>query len=203
MLQFNKIFFPDNQTYLSIVWPANMLIVGLASIGIFKDRSKLESWFKNILFAITAFIPFVFETVAQQPPLMYGMLIVYVLYYVLLLVETLRQISNPEEVTLSVLFGSFCGYLLLVLVALFSFLLVEYHCPKSFHGLTGGHVGEVYSQMSYFSFVAMTTIGFGDIYPESDSARLLTAFFAVLGQFYMVGLVGILISRFTGSPAKK
>jgi hypothetical protein len=57
--------------------------------------------------------------------------------------------------------------------------------------------------MSYFSFVAMTTIGFGDIYPESDSARLLTAFFAVLGQFYMVGLVGILISRFTGSPAKK
>jgi hypothetical protein len=51
--------------------------------------------------------------------------------------------------------------------------------------------------MAYFSFVTLTSIGFGDIYPITDMSRLTTAFFGMIGQFYMVAVVGIVISKFS------
>ena len=103
-----------------------------------------------------------------------------------------------KEVRLNVVIGSFCGYLLLSMIALFSFLLVEIMVPNGFYGLGDG-ISEQYTQLSYFSFVTLTSIGFGDIYPLHDSSRLTVAFFGMLGQFYMVAVVGIIISKFTSN----
>jgi len=50
---------------------------------------------------------------------------------------------------------------------------------------------------AYFSFITLTSIGFGDMYPITDMTRLVTAFFGMVGQFYMVAVVGIIISKFT------
>jgi hypothetical protein len=44
---------------------------------------------------------------------------------------------------------------------------------------------------------SIATVGYGDILPISPEARLITMFFTIAGQFYMVALVGIIISRFT------
>jgi len=44
-----------------------------------------------------------------------------------------------------------------------------------------------------------TSIGFGDITPNSHVTKLLTSFLGVTGQFYSVVLVGILITKFTSS----
>jgi hypothetical protein len=48
--------------------------------------------------------------------------------------------------------------------------------------------------MRYFSFVTLTTMGYGDIVPRSDIARSLVVLEAVAGQIYLVALVGRLIS---------
>ena len=45
--------------------------------------------------------------------------------------------------------------------------------------------------------VTLATVGYGDITLATETARLTTMFFAISGQFYMVALVGIIISRFT------
>lgn len=49
----------------------------------------------------------------------------------------------------------------------------------------------------YFSSITLTSIGFGDITPSSYHTKLITAFFGIAGQFYVVVLVGILISKFS------
>lgn len=45
--------------------------------------------------------------------------------------------------------------------------------------------------------VILSTVGFSEIAPLTDTARLVTMFFTISGQFYMIALVGIIISRFT------
>jgi len=50
------------------------------------------------------------------------------------------------------------------------------------------------SSALYFSFITITTLGYGDIVPESDAARLLAAFEAFAGQIYLA----ILIARLVG-----
>ena len=49
----------------------------------------------------------------------------------------------------------------------------------------------------YFSFVTLTTLGYGDIAPVSQFARLLAMLEAVLGQLFMVLLVARLVGVYT------
>ena len=54
-----------------------------------------------------------------------------------------------------------------------------------------------FSQLVYFSFVTMSTLGYGDIVPETPLARTLTWTQSVTGQFYLAVLVAFLVSEFS------
>jgi len=45
----------------------------------------------------------------------------------------------------------------------------------------------------YYSFVTMTTLGYGDIVPRSSSARMFAAIEALMGQLYLAVLVARLV----------
>jgi hypothetical protein len=64
------------------------------------------------------------------------------------------------------------------------------------HSEEGGR--NVFSEMYYFSFVTLTTLGYGDILPVSRLARSLATMEAIVGQLYLAvvvaSLVGIQIS---------
>jgi hypothetical protein len=48
-----------------------------------------------------------------------------------------------------------------------------------------------------------TTVGFGDISPGTYQARLVVALLGIVGQFYTVVLLGILISKFTSASGER
>lgn len=58
-------------------------------------------------------------------------------------------------------------------------------------------------ELAYFSFVTLTTLGYGDISPVTPFARALVNLEAIFGQFYIAilvaALVGIHISSRTAS----
>lgn len=55
-------------------------------------------------------------------------------------------------------------------------------------------------EMGYFSFVTLTTVGFGDITPRSQFARSLVVVEALLGQLYLVAVVAQLVGRIASAP---
>ena len=55
----------------------------------------------------------------------------------------------------------------------------------------------------YFSFVTLTTIGFGDIAPVSRVARMLAVMEAIAGMFYVAVLVARLVSIHSTSRPRK
>ena len=50
----------------------------------------------------------------------------------------------------------------------------------------------------YFTIVALSTIGFGDLAPTSESSRLFTAFYAIVG----VGIIGVAIHLVVSNASK-
>jgi hypothetical protein len=54
------------------------------------------------------------------------------------------------------------------------------------------------SQIVYFSFTAMTTTGFGDLTPATKVGRALTMVEMLLGQLYLVTVIGVLVGNFAG-----
>ena len=51
-----------------------------------------------------------------------------------------------------------------------------------------------FSEMIYFSFVTMSTLGYGDIHPRTPGARTLAWMQSVLGQFYLAVLVAWIVN---------
>jgi Na+/H+-dicarboxylate symporter len=55
----------------------------------------------------------------------------------------------------------------------------------------------------YFSFVTLTTMGYGDILPATRISRMLAATEAVIGQIYLAVLVARLVSLYAMRPTKQ
>ena len=112
---------------------------------------------------------------------------------------TFKQVATDTEITINRIMGAIAVYLLLGVLWAVAYTLVELIWPGSIRGfeVVGGAQWD--SEWLYFSFVTMTTLGYGDIAPVSAIARALAYMQAVFGQFYIAilvaGLVGAYISR--------
>ena len=107
----------------------------------------------------------------------------------------LNQITRHRSVTLQTVMGGVAAYALIgfVMAAVFhgSSLLFD----ETF--LTGV-VGE--GDYTYFSFITLTTVGYGDVTPASDLAKRLVVIEAFVGQVFLITLVARLVSLW-GAPA--
>jgi hypothetical protein len=92
--------------------------------------------------------------------------------------------------------AALCGYILIGVVFGHVYCLVELAVPQSFRGLEpGASDGQTHFLLSYFSFITLTTVGYGDITPSGDSARSLALVEGVAGQFYLAVLVAELVGK--------
>lgn len=117
------------------------------------------------------------------------------IFFLVILISLLQQFFNVSEVTLDVIIGSFCGYLLIGISSFFLYMIIDIIDPESFSGLSG-ELDEKVAQLFYFAFTTMTTIGFGDILPIKLTSQKLAVLTAAVGQFYIAVVVAILVSRY-------
>jgi hypothetical protein len=116
-----------------------------------------------------------------------------ILAFATVLVIARRLVRHPA-VTVQTITGALSIYLLLGIF--FAFIY-------GFIGTVGG--GAIFAQNArpnlvdflYFSFVTLTTLGYGDLTPVSNLTRMLAITEALLGQFYLVTVVALLIAHVT------
>ena len=173
------------------------VIITIAPYGIYTESSKKIKLARNIFSLIAIALPFAFMMLGYSLEFLQILIRFLILYSCFIFIVVMRQITVVKEVRVNVIIGTFCGYMILSMIALFAYLFIHINYPGSFHGVNADSPMLAYSDLSYFSFVTLTSIGFGDIYPVTDMSRLAVSFFGMLGQFYMAAVVGIIISRFT------
>jgi hypothetical protein len=107
---------------------------------------------------------------------------------------TARAVFGPGHVTYHRVIGAILLYLAvgLVFVALYAFVGVL--APHAFSGLQALDRVRLLSDMIYFSFVTLTTVGYGDIAPVHPIARSLCNLEAIFGQLYPATLLARLVT---------
>ena len=110
----------------------------------------------------------------------------------------LRRIFERRVVRGDDVIGAICGYLLAGIAWGSLYLLVDLLVPGSFivHQTIAGQLGHWYSRQSlfeYYSLMALTTMGYGDITPLRPPATSLTWIEAMFGQFYIAVIVAQLV----------
>ncbi len=141
------------------------------------------------------------SSVAQGASLVYGpqfypqlRLALFAAFFSFMGVIILRDVMRAEVITWDRIQGAVCAYLLIGVAWGVLYAWVGLRDPQAFSGAVevGAHSGE---PMVYFSFVTLTTLGYGDITPVSQTARTLAWLEAAFGQIYLVVLVAHLVSR--------
>ncbi len=108
----------------------------------------------------------------------------------------LRRVLRMPRVTVSSIAGSLSAYLLLGLAFGSLFLTMSIIDPDAFSE-------PLQSTSTYFSFVTLVTLGYGDIVPVSDLARSMATLEAVLGQVLLVTLVARSVSTLGQEPVRR
>ena len=90
--------------------------------------------------------------------------------------------------------GAVVLYLLIDLVWAVAYRSLDKHLPGAFTGAGGGEEGYGLGRWVYFSFVTLTTVGYGDISPVARAARSLAMLEALIGQLYPAVILARLVS---------
>jgi Ion channel len=104
---------------------------------------------------------------------------------------TVSRVLHHRRITYETVLGALCAYVLLGLLFAFVYLAVHELRDASFFAQPGPHQE---SEYLYFSFVALTTLGFGDLSPSVGLPQALTVLEALCGQIFLVTLVARLVT---------
>jgi hypothetical protein len=199
---FIGIFLNDLPFYTKVIWPINMLILGTASVGVFIEKGKWKNIIQKILFLLVVFLPIGLTFFGEGISYFLFLNIAYVVFFLFIFWEVLRYLIKPSYVNTDIISASACGYFLLIEISTFLLQFFVVQSPQSFKGIDSSMSALTYMDLVYFSSITLTSIGFGDITPNTHHTKLITSLFGIAGQFYSVVLVGILISKFTSKNSK-
>ncbi len=105
--------------------------------------------------------------------------------------------KEKNEVTSDLILGAACAYVLLGMLWAYAYYFLENFHPNSFK--VAENPGNDMWDFYYYSFVTLTSLGYGDILALTRSARALSILEAITGQLYLA----IMISRLVGLHASQ
>jgi len=181
-------FVKEGTSLASGVSAAYFLILG-TGLFVATSRSQFRSWAVAgaVAFAVVNLILSFYGRGAGSIVAMLNML-----YVGAVPVIVLRDVLTAPRVTGSTIVGAVNAYLLMGIGWGLLFTVIETLAPGSFR-FAGDATGKI-TDLYYFSFTTLTTLGYGDMTPVSVPARSMAIAEALAGQLYLVVLVARLVS---------
>ena len=123
----------------------------------------------------------------------------------------LVSVFRDHLASMQAVVGAICVYLLIGLTWALMYSALEYAQQDAFIipertivvRARDGRERTSYSQMVYFSFVTMSTLGYGDMIPRTPAAQTMAWMQSVLGQLYLAVLVARLVSALPKTLSQK
>jgi hypothetical protein len=109
----------------------------------------------------------------------------------------LNRIVRHKRVTVKTVYGSIAVYLQIGVAYSLLYLELFRVDPATYPSVSDGTLGT----FIYYSFVTLTTVGYGDITPVTEAGRTLAIFEALIGQIFLVIVVARIVALL-GSEAR-
>jgi hypothetical protein len=192
--------FGSNSSFMvtiNIFWML-FLIAGIFSLS----KSKKQA----LLFSIIPFLFVLFGwiTVFERTPfVLFADIFFSIATFALLIILVLKKVFEPGPITGYRVIGSVVVYMILANLWAVIYLFIYEHIPGAFQiTLPAFESNTLQANFLYFSYITITTTGFGEIVPLHPIARSMVQIEAIIGVLYPVILIGRLVSDANENKAK-
>jgi hypothetical protein len=123
--------------------------------------------------------------------------------FALCLAATLLHVLRERRVTLDLIYAAMAGYFFIVATFAGFYKTAIVLDPDAFQfqaWVTDMSKVDVWSQLSYFSFVTAASLGYGDILPKNPYVQMFAVIEVVIGQFYLATVIARLVSLYGNTP---
>jgi hypothetical protein len=181
-----------------LVVSAIILCLAFSILGVKRQAIYTKSWFGVLLtlFLVTYVISIL--TNLNLSLLTIALVIVFLMHY---MISAFKQVLFTDHVGSNQIIGSICIYLMIGLVWSFVYLFLIESFNGGFSGLDSQHWLDNLSSVIYYSFITLTTVGYGEITPTLPITRFFAYMQSLTGSFYLAILVASLVS--TGLEQRK
>lgn len=219
----NKITYENNFTYLCIglmtflfsasivqdfpnTWGEEFFsIVSILMLMVSIKSMKTEITWKGIVYVLIG-LQIIFSLISNFfvfTSVPYFILLILLFFFIGSFWSAYKQILLQGNVDSNKIIGSISLYLLLGLIWTTLYLILLQFDPNAFSGIKADSWQNNFSTMAYYSFVTLTTLGYGDILPKNQLAQFFVYMEAIIGVFYMAIIVASLISLRLSQIQKK
>jgi voltage-gated potassium channel len=169
---------------------ASVVTLGLSTFGFRSTQLRLKT---GVGFTLSVLVIVIFSVLLDEAGMSSMHLFVLILFYCWATWLAAKQVLFSGPIDGNKIVGAICIYLLIGLVWALLYLFIAQTIPEAFNGLEQRVWYDNFANVAYFSFVTLTTLGYGDISPAIPIARFLVYMEAIVGVFYMAILVASLI----------
>ncbi len=108
------------------------------------------------------------------------------------IVVIVRRVAKHDRISMQTVLGALCIYLLVAVLFALIYRIISLITGLPIFAQTEDPASLDYI---YFSFVCITTLGFGDLSPATDLAKMAAVVEAVIGQIYLVTVVALFVGN--------
>lgn len=121
--------------------------------------------------------------------------IIISIFFIILVIRFLKHVAQSKRVDASVILESISGYLMVGVLLSYILVMALFFFPGSlvFPDTTDPKLANVI----YFTFVTMSTLGYGDVLPGVPLTRSLSIFVSITGQIYLAVIIAMLVGKYS------
>lgn len=177
----------------------NILFLALYFIGIFSSEDKWNIYLSSFLFLAHVILLLIrFDDTPKEYYLLERL--VGLVNMSLFIFINVRLLFRNAERNIFRVIGAVNVYLLFALMGAFAFEILKIQTGKSIAGNISLHNNDTdYAAYVYYSLVSLTTVGYGDIYPDGMASRMLSVLLSAVGILYPAVVIARLVTNNIGS----
>lgn len=194
------ILMPAIFEYLKWPWIASLGVIFVMLSSLYIATMTKSELIKGLVIATVAAILLLvdapnhpdFGHTSMNPKLIeFSTIIIIITYFLYISVSLCRQVMKLGEINLNTVMAAISGYILIGIIGGYLIRLVHILTPGAFNIKAGA---DIFNYL-YFSFVTITTLGFGDILPQEPVGQAIVVVLAVAGQMYLTIVIALIIGQ--------
>lgn len=177
----------------------NLYTVVLSTILFTSIFSLKSGWKKTFVFALITFFILWISRILDLPFLKFISSLLMINFFIFIVIRLIIQIAKSKSVDEGVIAEAISGYLLMGVMYAYVVNIVIYFNPES---IVFPYVDKATMADSvYFTFVTISTLGYGDVLPTIPIARSLAILISVSGQVYLTVIIAMLVGKYISGRA--